>query len=184
MMMPMVAKADTGETRVDPGARLINRELSWLDASERILDLASDASLPLLERVKFCGIFADMHDEFFMVRVAGLMDQAASGLGMRSADGMTPQQALTSIRERVMALTTRQSKLWRRELRPALAEHGIDIAGLDECGEKELATLATRFDREIYPVLTPLGVGLGQPFPYISGLSPSRPVLAVEPEPG
>ena len=79
-----------------------------------------------------------MIDEFFMVRVAGLMDQAASGLGMRSADGLTPQQALDSIRERVNDLTARQSKLWRRELRPALAEQGIDIAALDECGEKEL----------------------------------------------
>jgi polyphosphate kinase len=184
MMMPMVAKTHTAESKVDPGPRLINRELSWLDSSERVLDLAADASLPLLERVKFCGIFSMMHDEFFMVRVAGLMDQAASGLGMRSADGLTPQQALASIRERVMALTARQSKLWRRDLRPALAEQGIDIAGLDECGDKELATLATRFDREIYPVLTPLGVGLGQPFPYISGLSLSLAVLAVDPETG
>ncbi len=184
MMMPMVAKTDTAEARVDPGSRLINRELSWLDASERVLDLAADASLPLLERVKFCAIFSTMHDEFFMVRVAGLMDQAASGLGMRSADGLTPQQALTGIRERVTALVARQSKLWRRELRPALAEHGIDIAGLEECGDKELSTLATRFDREIYPVLTPLGVGLGQPFPYISGLSLSLAVIAVDPETG
>src|SRR5947209_5235421 len=119
-----------------------------------------------------------------MVRVAGLMDQAASGLGMRSADGLTPQQALASIRERVTSLAARQSKLWRRELRPALTENGIDVAGLDECGEKELAALATRFDREIYPVLTPLGVGLGQPFPYISGLSLSLGVLAVDPETG
>ena len=184
MMMQVVAKTDTAETKVDPGPRLINRELSWLDASERVLDLAADPSLPLLERVKFCGIFSDMHDEFFMVRVAGLMDQAASGLGMRSADGLTPQQALASIRERVTSLAARQSKLWRRELRPALAENGIDVAGLDECGEKELAALATRFDREIYPVLTPLGVGLGQPFPYISGLSLSLGVLAVDPETG
>src|SRR5439155_7462957 len=93
-------------------------------------------------------------------------------------------QALGSIRERVTSLAARQSKLWRRELRPALAENGIDVAGLDECGEKELAALATRFDREIYPVLTPLGVGLGQPFPYISGLSLSLGVLAVDPETG
>jgi polyphosphate kinase len=180
----VVAKTDSAQAKVDPVPRLINRELSWLDSSERLLDLAADPAQPLLERVKFCGIFSLMLDEFFMVRVAGLMDQAASGLGVRSADGLAPQQALDSIRERVTGLTARQSKLWRRELRPALAEHGIDITGLDECGEKELSTLATRFEHEIYPVLTPLGVGVGQPFPYISGLSLSLAVLAVDPESG
>src|SRR4029079_8420001 len=85
---------------------------------------------------------------------------------------------------RVIALAARQSKLWRRELRPALAEQGIDITGLEECGEKEMASLEKRFEREIYPVLTPLGVGVGQPFPYISGLSLSLAVLAVDPETG
>ena len=182
--MQVVAKTNTAQTKVDPGSRLINRELSWLDSSERLLDLAADPNQPLLERVKFCAIFSMILDEFFMVRVAGLMDQAASGLGMRSADGLTPQQALASIRGRVVRLASRQSKLWRHELRPALAENGIEIAGLEECGEKELASLASRFEREIYPVLTPLGVGLGQPFPYISGLSLSLAVLAVDPESG
>jgi polyphosphate kinase len=180
----MVAKVGSTDRVADPGPRLINRELSWLTSSERVLDLAADAGVPLLERVKFCGIVSMMLDEFFMVRVAGLMDQAASGLGMRSADGVTPQQALAHIRERVIAVTTRQAELWRRELRPALTEHGIDITGLDECGKKELATLEKRFEREIYPVLTPLGVGVGQPFPYISGLSLSLGVLAVDPETG
>ena len=180
----MVAKTDGAQTKVDPGSRLLNRELSWLDSSERLLDLASDPAQPLLERVKFCGIFSTILDEFFMVRVAGLMDQAASGIGMRSADGLTPQQALALIRRRVTGLAARQSKLWRRELKPALSENGIDIAGIDECGEKDLAALENRFEREIYPVLTPLGVGLGQPFPYISGLSLSLAVLAVDPESG
>jgi polyphosphate kinase len=180
----VVAKAQTKPAQVDPERQLINRELSWLDSSERLLDLATDTLQPLLERVKFCGLFSTVLDEFFMVRVAGLMDQAASGLGMRSADGLTPQQALVSIRERVTGLTARQSRIWRRELRPALAEHGIDVTSLEECSEKDLAKLAARFDREIYPVLTPLGVGLGQPFPYISGLSLSLAVLAVDPETG
>jgi polyphosphate kinase len=180
----VVAKTDSRRAKAEPDRRLINRELSWLASSEHLLDLAADPAQPLLERVKFCGLFSTILDEFFMVRVAGLMDQAASGLGMRSADGLAPQQALASIRERVIGLTARQSKLWRRELRPALADNGIDVAGLDECGERELATLGTRFEREIYPVLTPLGVGLGQPFPYISGLSLSLAVLAVDPESG
>ncbi len=180
----MVVKPESLPRTAEPGPRLLNRELSWLTSAERVLDLAGDPAIPLLERVKFCGIVSLMLDEFFMVRVAGLMDQAASGLGVRSADGMTPQQALASIRERVTALTARQSRVWRRELRPALAEHGIAVAGLDECSDKDMAALEKRFEREIYPVLTPLGVGVGQPFPYISGLSLSLAVLAVDPETG
>jgi polyphosphate kinase len=164
--------------------RLINRELSWLDSSERLLDLAADPAQPLLERVKYCAIFSSILDEFFMVRVAGLIEQAESGLGVRSADGLTPQQALARIRQRVIGLTARQSKLWKRDLRPALAEQGIVVATVEDCSEKQLARLAQRFEREIYPVLTPLGVGPGQPFPYISGLSLSLGVLAVDAETG
>jgi polyphosphate kinase len=164
--------------------RLINRELSWLDSSERLLDLAADPGEPLLERVKYCAIFSSILDEFFMVRVAGLIEQAESGLGVRSADGLTPLQALARIRERVIGLTVRQSKLWKRELRPALAEQGIVVGTVEDCSDKQLGRLAQRFEREIYPVLTPLGVGPGQPFPYISGLSLSLGVLAVDPETG
>jgi polyphosphate kinase len=119
-----------------------------------------------------------------MIRVAGLIEQAESGLSVRSADGLTPQQALARIRERVIALAARQSKLWKRDLRPALAEQGIVVGTIEDCSEKQLANLAQRFEREIYPVLTPLGVGPGQPFPYISGLSLSLGVLAVNPETG
>ncbi len=180
MMMGVVAKTQTGA----PESRLLNRELSWLDTSERVLDLASDLSVPLLGRVKFCSIFSEMLDEFFMVRVAGLMGQAASGLGVRSSDGLTPHQALVAIRERVTGLTARQSRLWRKELRPALHVEGISVLGLEECGAKELEQLAGRYEREIYPVLTPLGVSPGQPFPYISGLSLSLAVLAVDPVTG
>jgi polyphosphate kinase len=172
-------------TLTEEQQRLINRELSWLDSSEHLLDLAEDAEQPLLERVKFCGIFSMILDEFFMVRVAGLIEQAESGLGVRSADGLTPQQALGRIRRRVLALIARQSKLWKRELRPALAEEGVVVLGtVEDCSKKELRELTKRFEREIYPVLTPLGVGPGQPFPYISGLSLSLGVLAVDPETG
>jgi polyphosphate kinase len=168
--------------RTEEQHRLINRELSWLDSSEHLLDLAADPAQPLLERVKFCAIFASIVDEFFMVRVAGLIEQEASGVGVRSADGLTPQQALTQIRERVRRLTARQSKLWKRELRPALAEHSIVLGAVEDCSKKELDELTSRFEREIYPVLTPLGVGPAQPFPYISGLSLSLAVLAVDPD--
>lgn len=165
-------------------SRLLNRELSWLEFNARVLELAEDRSQPLLERVKFVAIYSSNLDEFFMVRVAGLLDQEAAGLGVRSADGLTPHQALAGIRERVSELNARQSKLWKRELRPALAAEGIEIGSIEECSSKELDRLETVFTRDIYPVLTPLAVGPGQPFPYISGLSLSLAVQAVDPETG
>ena len=168
----------------EPAERLLNRELSLLDFHARVLELAADESVPLLERVLFCSIFSSNVDEFFQVRVAGLLGQAESGLPVRSADGLTPQQALARIRERVLELTTKQSKLWKRELRAALAAEGIVIGRIEDCGKKELKQLERDFEREIYPVLTPLAVGPGQPFPYISGLSLSLAVFVADPETG
>jgi polyphosphate kinase len=165
-------------------SRLLNRELSWLEFNARVLELAEDASLPLLERVKFVAIHSSNLDEFFMVRVAGLLDQEAAGLGVLSADGLLPGQALAGIRARVTELGNRQSRLWKRELRPALEAEEVPIGSVEECTEKELSRLETRFTKDIYPVLTPLAVGPGQPFPYISGLSLSLAVLAVDPETG
>ncbi len=165
-------------------ARLLNRELSWIEFNARVLDLAFDEKQPLLERVKFCSIFSANLDEFFMVRVAGLMGQEAAGFAVLSADGLTPNQALANIRERVTELTSRQARLWKRELRPALAAERIEIVTIADCSAKELQRLEKRFMREIYPVLTPLAVGAGQPFPYISGLSLSLGVLAVDPDSG
>jgi polyphosphate kinase len=162
--------------------RLLNRELSWLDFNARVLELAADSGVPLLERVKFCSIFSSNLDEFFMVRVAGLMGQAATGLVVQSPDGRTPQETLTAIRERVHELTSRESKLWTRELSPALAAEGIVVAQVDDLSAKELAELERLFERELYPVLTPLAVGPGQPFPYISGLSLSLAVVVRDPE--
>ena len=98
---------------VPPAPTLLNRELSWLDFNERVLALAADESMPLLERVKFISIFAANLDEFFMVRVAGLMDQAASGLPVRSHDGLTPRETLAAIRERVEGLMSDHSRLWK-----------------------------------------------------------------------
>jgi polyphosphate kinase len=164
--------------------RLINRELSQLDSHERLLELAADESQPLLERVKFSAIFSSVLDEFFMIRVAGLIEQAASGLAVRSADGLTPQQALAAIRSRVVDLTQRQARLWKKELRPALAAQGVVLGSIEDCGEKQLKRLGQFFQREVYPVLTPLAVGPGQPFPYISGLSLSLGVLAIDPDSG
>jgi polyphosphate kinase len=165
-------------------SRLLNRELSWVEFNARVLELAEDASVPLLERVKFCSIFSSNLDEFFMVRVAGLLEQTEAGYEVRSADGLTASEALKRIGKRVGELTQRQSRLWKRELRPALAEQGVQIGAVEDCSEKELSRLETHFTRNIYPVLTPLAVGPGQPFPYISALSLSLGVIAIEPDTG
>jgi polyphosphate kinase len=164
--------------------RLINRELSWLDFNARVLDLAADPDLPLLERVRFCSIFSSNLDEFFMVRVAGLLRQAAAGIGVRSADGRTSQAVLSDIRERVIELSLRQSQIWTIDLRKALEASEICIVPVAELDEDELAELSATFEREVFPVLTPLGVGPGQPFPYISGLSLSLGVLVRNPDGG
>ena len=168
--------------RTEPAETLLNRELSHLEFHARVLELATDESLPLLERVNYCWIFSSNLDEFFQVRVAGLLGQAEAGLAVRSADGLTPQQALARIRERVLELTALQSRLWKRELRPALADEGIVVGGIEDLGRKELDKLEKRFHREIFPVLTPLAVGPGQPFPYISGLSLSLAIFAEDPD--
>jgi polyphosphate kinase len=161
--------------------RILNRELSRLDFDARVLELASDSSVPLLERVNFCSIQSSNLDEFFMVRVAGLMDQAASGIAPRSPDGRTPQETLAEIRKRVLDLTRKQSKLWKEELCPALGEKGISIATVEDLSGKELTDLELRFEHDVFPVLTPLAVGPGQPFPYISGLSLSLGVFVRDP---
>jgi len=165
-------------------SRLINRELSWIELNARLLELAEDETQPLLERVKFAAIVSSNFDEFFMVRVAGLLEQDEADLGVRSVDGLTPGQALEAIRARVGELAARQSRLWKRQLRPALAAADIEIVGIKDCSERELKRLASYFDRDIYPILTPLAVGFGQAFPYISGLSLSLGVTAVDPDSG
>ena len=167
-----------------PQERLLNRELSWLDYNARVLELAGDPDLPLLERAKLCRYFSSNLDEFFMVRVAGLMGQAAAGVPVRSSDGRSPQETLAAIRERAVDVTTRLAKLWKRDLRPALAEQGIVVGQVEDCTQKELEELTDHFERAIYPVLTPLAVGPGQPFPYISGLSLSLGIFVRDPDSG
>ena len=162
----------------------LNRELSQLDLIRRVLDLAADPAEPLLERVKFCGIVSSILDEFFMVRVAGLQDQVVSRASVRTPDGRTPQQTLADIRERVLALTAEQTRLWQDVLRPALAGEGIRLGTIEDASDEELAELNRVFLRQIFPVLTPLAVGPGQPFPYISGLSLSLGLLVRDPEAG
>src|SRR6201997_2693992 len=164
--------------------RLINRELSALDYAARVLGVATDENLPLLERIRFCSIFSTMLDEFFMIRIAGLTGQAAAGVAVHSPDGRTPQQTLAESRARVLELYADQARIWSHELCPALAAEGIVLSGVDDLTHEELTELERRYEEEIYPVLTPLAVGPGQPFPYISALSVSLAVFARDPESG
>ena len=167
-----------------PEERMLNRELSRLDFNARVLAQAADSEVPLLERVRFCSIVSSNLDEFFMVRVAGLLRQAGAGVTTRSADGRTPLAALSDIQARVTDIYDQQARLWREQLTPLLAEQGILVGSIDDCTEDELTELTSRFDQEVFPVLTPLAVGPGQPFPYISGLSMSLGVFVREPESG
>jgi len=164
----------------DPGL-YFNRELSWLEFNARVLELAEDESVPLLERLRFTGIASNNLDEFFMVRVAGLHDQIDAGIETPLQDGRTPLQTIAEIRRVVREHTARQGRCLEHELRPALAEHGIRIVGIGDVSSSEGERLDERFRRQIFPVLTPLAVGLGRPFPYISNLSLSLGVLVHDP---
>ena len=159
-----------------------NRELSWLEFDTRVLELAEQDDMPLMERLKFLAIFTSNLDEFFTIRVAGLFDQVDAGLHDPGPDGRTPSQVIDELRERILDLNERQTRCSQDEVRPALAEHGIRIVGMDEVGPEERDALNERFRRQIFPVLTPLAVGLGRPFPYISNLSLSLAVLVRDPQ--
>jgi polyphosphate kinase len=157
--------------------RFLNRELSWCAFAHRLLDLASDESVPLLERVKFVAICASGMDEFFQVRVAGLKDQVAAGVRTRSADGKSASRQLRMIGEQCRALTERQDRIVLEELIPALSVAGVEIVPWADLRDGERSQLLSLFEREIFPVLTPLAVDPGHPFPYISNLSLNLGVL-------
>jgi polyphosphate kinase len=171
---------DTVETRPHapgPPDRFINRELSWLDFNERVLALAEDTRRPLLERVRFLAIFASNLDEFYMVRVAGLKRQRAAGLSTRSPDGMTPKSQLEAIAARVYPMASRHAELWRQEIVPRLREEEISILRWSELEDRQRKELDDLFSEKIFPVITPLAVDPGHPFPYISNLSLNLAVL-------
>jgi polyphosphate kinase len=172
------------ERRLEDPSLYINRELSWLDFNERVLQLGEDESIPLLERVKFCAIYTTNLDEYYMVRVAGLHDQIDAGVENPSQDGRTPSETIGAIRERVLELGDRLSDCFEARLRPALAEHGVSVVGFEQLDDEQRAYLAQHFRRVIFPALTPLAVAPGRPFPYISNLSLSLAVLVRDPAGG
>ena len=151
--------------------RFSSRELSRLEFGARLLDLADDHMLPILDRCKFVAIFADMIDEFFQVRVVSLEDKVAAGVQTASIDGVRPRQQLESIRERVLALVERQDRLMLDVLLPELAQKGIAIVPFNSLDAEDHDRMTKYFDENVYPVLTPLAVDPGHPFPMISNLS-------------
>jgi polyphosphate kinase len=151
--------------------RFSSRELSRLEFGARLLDLADDHMLPILDRCKFVAIFADMIDEFFQVRVVSLEDKVAAGVQTASIDGVRPRQQLESIRERVLALVERQDRLVLDVLLPELALSGIAIVPFSSLSGDDHDRMTKYFDENVYPVLTPLAVDPGHPFPMISNLS-------------
>jgi polyphosphate kinase len=160
--------------------RYLNRELSWLDFNTRVLALAEDENLPLLERAKFMAIFSRNLDEFFQVRVAGLKEQVAAGVTQRSPDGRTPQDQLRAIRARVTELVERQSHAFNADLSPRLQRRGVQICDWSALRDEDRAELTAEFESRIYPVLTPLAVDPAHPFPYISNLSLNLAVVVAD----
>jgi polyphosphate kinase len=167
-----------------PEDRYLNRELSWLDFNARVLALADDNSLPLLERAKFLAIFASNLDEFYMVRVAGLKRRDEMGLSVRSADGLTPREQLARIGEQTQQIATRHARVFLDSVRPALAEEGIYIVTWADLDQAERDQLSTYFNEQVFPVLTPLAVDPAHPFPFVSGLSLNLAVTVKQPEDG
>ena len=168
-----------------PADRFLDRELSWLAFNNRVLDLAKDKlRVPLLERARFLAIFASNLDEFFMVRVAGLKRRIAAGVAVPTVSGMMPRDVHPAILSRTRELVDEQARVFQEDVRPELAEHGIEILRWDQLTPDEKDRMDDLFAERIFPVLTPLAVDPSHPFPYISGLSINLAVLVRNPETG
>jgi polyphosphate kinase len=176
----------TSSSRISalPGDRFLNRELSWLDFNARVLELAEDEKLPLLERVKFLAIFAGNLDEFYMVRIAGLKRRQTTGLSVRSPDGLTIREQLERVTRRTQDLVQRHADVFIKDIAPRLEDEGIRIVHWPDLEEDEARRLREYFRDQVFPVLTPLAVDPAHPFPYISGLSLNLAVIVRDPDTG
>jgi polyphosphate kinase len=179
-----VTEEPTTEVPLDSPELYANRELSWLDFNDRVLQLAEDERLPLLERVKFLAIYSTNLDEFFMVRVAGHHDQVDARIDSRGPDGLSPMETIEQIARKVEEQGKRHTREWEEVLRAGLEDHGIRIVNCEECDSDELEAADKAFHDQIFPALTPLAVGPGRPFPYISNLSLSLAVWVRDPASG
>ncbi len=172
--------SDLGAARIS----VFNRELSWLAFNARVLHEAADTRTPLLERLKFLSIVSTNLDEFYMVRVAGVRRQVAAGFGKVGRDGVSPAELLDRIDEQVRDMVAEQSRILEDEVLPELAEHGVRLLQVADLDASERLVVDAFFDAQVFPVLTPLAVDPGHPFPYISNLSLSLAVELREPETG
>ena len=163
-------------------AHLIDREISWLSFNERVLELAEDESIPLLERVRFLTIFASNLDEFYMVRVASVLGKIETNPNLVNSAGYTPAELIEAISVRVRELTQRHAKLFKKKIAPELKDHDIEIIHWDDLSDDERNYMSRIFSDRIFPVLTPLAVDPSHPFPYISGLSLNLAVIVKNPK--
>src|SRR5215218_6576484 len=162
--------------------RFLDREVSWLHFNQRVLELAEDSTLPLLERVRFLAIFTTNLDEFFMVRVAGLKRRIAAGVAVPAASGLMPREVLSEIWRTTSTLMERHAALFRDEIVPALAKEDIELVRWADLTRDQQKQLKRLFKERVFPVLTPLAVDPAHPFPYISGLSLNLAVLVRNPK--
>ena len=165
-----------------PGDRFLDREMSWLQFNERVLQLSTDPNVPLLERARFLSIFSSNLDEFFMVRVAGLKRRIAAGLAVRSASGLEPRELLDDLTRASHDLMDLHAGVFQRQVRPALEDEGIQLLKPTQLTEADREYLRRYFESQVFPVLTPLAVDPAHPFPYISGLSVNLAVLLIDPK--
>ena len=177
-------KSDSPDQPELPADRFLDREMSWLQFNERVLQLSTDPNVPLLERARFLSIFSSNLDEFFMVRVAGLKRRIAAGLAVRSASGLEPRELLDDLTRASHDLMDLHAGIFQRQVRPALEEEGIRLLKLSQLTDADRDYLGTYFEAQVYPVLTPLAVDPAHPFPYISGLSVNLAVLLIDPKTG
>ncbi len=193
-----IERADTRGDRIDVGEkitlphlagdfgsdRFLDRETSWLDFNTRVLELAEDPNLFLLERLNFLSIVTSNLDEFFMVRVAGLKRRIATGIAVPSAAGLTPEEQMEEISEAAHQLQERQAHVFRDQVYPELEKEGIRIVSWEDIDDEAKKRLGDYFRQEVFPILTPLAVDPAHPFPYISGLSLNLAVIVRNPQTG
>ena len=193
-----IERADTRADRIEAGEKLdlpsiegdfgverfLDRESSWLDFNSRVLELAEDPDLYLLERLNFLSIVASNLDEFFMVRVAGLKRRIATGLAVPSAAGLSPDEQMEAISTAAHSLQKRHAQVFHEQILPELKKQNIHIVGWDDLDADAKTRLRQEFLRDIFPILTPLAVDPAHPFPYISGLSLNLAVLVRNPQTG
>jgi len=166
----------------NPRERLIDREMSWLAFDERVLELAEDSSLPVLERCRFLSIFSSNLDDFYMIRVATLKRKIESGITKSNTAGFAPKELLVELAKKTQTLIQRQSDCFHKDILPLLNSSGIEIITWKDLSAEEIAFVNGIFHTKVFPVLTPLAVDPSHPFPYISGLSLNLAVVVAKPD--